>query len=189
MLLPTPADPAALRAFSLFLALLLGTVSVIVLWLSGGLAGVPFGAVGAAVLLIALTGMLRPYVVWPVYRAWNWLARHVVLWGARYVTAVCFGTVLLASSWSAPSRRFRTEADGASMWNSRSTQPVEGYHSLAHDLTSVPGETWLYPLRSWIRSSGQRHAYALLPFLWLLHALDSGEPQRRTSERYIYTLY
>lgn len=190
LLLPTPADRASLRAFGVFVVIAVGVLATAGLLLVGRaptLGGSAFVAAGVTVAGVAV--VLRPRAVWPAYRGWNWLVRHATRVALRYVTAVCFFTVVVALTWTTPPRRFATAPSDSSMWFARGTQPPEGYRSLAHDLTSVPSGSWTGPLRAWTRSSGHPEARMLLPFLWLLRVLDSEQARTGPAARHIYTLY
>jgi hypothetical protein len=188
-LLPTPIGRTQLRVFwsqvSLVVGLLLGLLLL-------GLDGVPrttaWLAALSTALIVALPGLLRPYLVqWP-YRGWNYGARRVAGYLERYVTFVCFVTVMVTWSLGSPARTFERSPDRRSMWFPRGTQPASTYVST--DARSAPPEqsSWSDDFRRWARSAGHPSAVVLLPFMRLLRTVADERADAPTSSN-IYTLY
>lgn len=190
MLLPTAVDRAALRSFWLVMSLGVGMATALLLLLVGvaDLWG-RLTVAAALTIVVAAPGLLLPYLVWPAYRVWNWAARHVAARAIRYVTAVCFFTVVRALSLTTPPARFETASDAPSMWKPRGTQAPSMYPSLYHDEDAVPQGSWTRPLRAWRRSSHHPEAWGLLPFLWLIRVLDVRQRQQPGASGRNYTLY
>lgn len=190
MLLPTRSNRALLRSFWIIMSLGGGVLSGAVAWL---MAGVPFapslGTGGAVALIIALPGTLFPYSVATPYRAWNWIVRRFCALAVRYLTAVCFRTVGLALSVGAAPDRFESTHSGRSGWRGRGTQPREAYRG--EDIEPFPGPpgSGFRSVRAWMRASGPRLSWTLLPFLELIRWLDTGSVEQEAPSTYIYTLY
>lgn len=191
ILLPSSSSRATLRGFWLFVSVLAGLVVGVAAPLLGPVsasAGIAAGAATATV--VAMPGLIFPSLVWLPYRAWNRLARTFGARTARYVTAVCFFTVMLALHRTVGARTFERSSDEPSMWRPRGTQPPEAYASQYHQPTGADSDpAWAAPLRGWMRQSGHRWAWALLPFLALIRLLDTDGHKRHTPSRHIYTLY
>jgi hypothetical protein len=190
MLLPTRSNRALLRSFWIVMSLGSGMLAGAVAWL---VADVPFAsslrAGGAVALIIVLPGTLFPHSVATPYRAWNWIVRRFCALAVRYLTAVCFRTVGLASSVGAAPDRFESTHSGGSGWRGRSTQPREAYR--CEDIEPFPGlsGSGFRSVQAWMRDSGPRLSWTLLPFLALIRWLDTGSVEQEAPSTNIYTLY
>jgi hypothetical protein len=190
ILLPVPANRAALRSFWALLSLAIGSVAWTSLWLVGDVALVTGLGLGAGVAaLAAAPGLLRPYWIWTPYRAWNWSVRRLSSYGARYVTAVSYWTVATALGWCATPGRFGESPGGSSMWAPRGTLSAEGYASQYGVPLQVTSSHWSAPLRAWMRSPGRGLTWTLLPFIALICWLDTGAQKNQSTAANIYTLY
>lgn len=149
-------------------------------------------AASGATVAVAVPGMASPYMATLPYRGWNWTARKVAEKVSRYVSAICFATIVLAASRTQSSSRFVAASDAPSMWSVRETQSGGAYFSQYHQpLLEASRDGWVRSVRTWSKQSGCGWAVGLVPFLALLRLLDvqhtsKGSP---TAARGIYTLY
>ena len=136
-------------------------------------------------LLVALFGLAWPQAVAGFYRSWARWAENYGRWAKKWLLRICYYLVLTpagcASSAISGERR-------ESMWAPRSTFSPLTYGS-PHDLP-FPGCTRgriaaYYP--GWASKSGHLWALGLLPFLFLIAALDDKSTDRYSG--HIYTLF
>jgi hypothetical protein len=190
LLLPTPIGRFRLRVFWCQLAVLVGLLTGALLAAAGVVpAPAAWGTAFIAAITLALPGLVRPYSVQWAYRGWNFAARRAAGYAERYITFVCFATVMVASSIGSPTKTFERAPVRRSMWFSRGTQPPSTYASQdTGSETPAGSSSWSADLRSWARSSGHPPAVALLPFLMLLRTVADERSDTPTSSN-IYTLY
>jgi hypothetical protein len=190
LLLPTPIGRSRLRAFWALLSVVLGLILGGFLVAPGDAApSTAFVSALVLTLVVALPGLVRPYAVQWAYRGWNFAARRVARYVERYVTFVCFATVVVASSLGSPVRTFERSPDRGSMWFARGTQASSTYPSQDARPGSPPASSsWSSDFRRWARSSSHPAAVVLLPFLALLRAVSEDGAETATNSN-IYTLY
>jgi hypothetical protein len=188
-LLPTPIGRAQLRVFWCQLAIVVGLlVGLVLLGLDGVARSTAWFAALSTALIVALPGLIRPYLVQWAYRGWNFGARRVAGYIERYVTFVCFATVMVTSSIGSPARTFERSPERGSMWFTRGTQPASTYVST--DARSAPPKqsSWSEDFSRWARSAGHPSAVVFLPFMRLLRTVADERADAPTSSN-IYTLY
>lgn len=191
MLLPTPINRVRLRSFWALLSLTGALVLAVGLWLLDGVATAPKLATWLVLTaVLAAPGLLRPYSVHMVYRGWNQAARSVARLVERYVTALCFFTVMLAMAVGSPVGRFERTPTSSSMWRSRGSQGRDSYPSQDNvPVDNDPGAGANKALSHWRRSTGRRSAVVLAPFVGLLQLTDVDGYDQGHAQTSIYTLY
>lgn len=191
MLLPKPINRARLRAFWLLVTVAASSSVMLVRWVLDLWSGVNTTVLWLGLLLVlGAPGFLWPYRVQWVYRGWNFGARRAGRYIERYLTAVCFLTVVLPMSLGSPATRFERFPQSGTMWRPRGTQNGAAYSSqYTDDRGSPQGAAWSRSFLRWCRVSGHAQARVLLPFLWLLRLVDTNDDERRPVQGNIYTLY
>jgi hypothetical protein len=190
LLLPTPIGRSRLRSFWLLVSVLAGALLGCLVAVASALSLTTVSvAAGTCALVLALPGLLRPYTVQWAYRGWNFAARRLAGYAERYLTFVCFATVMVSSSLGSPTRTFEHSPSRSSMWFSRGTQTPSTYAEQHNAGGASTGEgRWTVDFRTWARASGHPAAVMLLPFLALLRHAGGDRVDRPTNSN-IYTLY
>jgi hypothetical protein len=181
IVLPNPARHHWLLAFWLALSLATGVLVAVLLailvspgWISLALALVP--------------ALAAPALVWPQvasfpYRAWNKLGRYIGQILREFVLRVCFYTVFVAVRWGgfAKADSGLSGSGGESVWVVRGTLAPSDY--IAPRYSGQIAE-----FISWVRTSRNLWALALLPSMVFLLLLETDRRRQKLPEN-IYTLF
>jgi hypothetical protein len=188
LLLPTRSTRTSRRAFAIVLGIGMGAGLAAILSVSGLASnGTALMVTGAVILGTTLLALMFPYDIALPYRAWNRLVRTFSVHAIRYVTAVCFWTVIQALRWRSVSGRFEAVPQAGSTWRRRGTQPSQTYGE-QYSMVAAPNRS-SSSLRQWMKEAGTPLAWALLPFIAVLRALDAAPHDWDAANTNIYTLY
>lgn len=183
--LPDPPTQPLLIGFWTVLSVMIGLAVVAILWTAGAPAA-PLWGLALAVVLASLVWW-RPALARRPYRVWDQAAGLVGRVARRWFTGVCF--LILGVVSRAGSRLAGSEpAPNASGWAPKRQSGPGSYGSTsdrAHVAGADPGG--LRSLAAWARGSGELWVWALLPFLFLLGALEGED--RGSLGGNVYTLY
>ena len=168
-------------AISLVAGLLLGFLTLLASGATGWM-GPLMGVLTTGVLL--LVGLRRERGIDRVYGRWNRWARAYSRRARRWITAVLYWTVVAVAA-RAGARGLALEG---SPWLQRGTLPQWGYPGQGGG-ADIDAPERREPQGSvhWMIRSGRSWAIGLLPFLWILRALDVKAQRSVASDT--YTLY
>lgn len=187
LLLPTPVNKAALRAFWLAVSL---AIAVPATWVIRALGAEAVGSLTTFGLVFAgvvIPVIVRPSIAWTPYRAWNWIIRRFSLRAIRAVTSIAFLLVMRPLSATSEPHQFERHTTSTS-WRQRETQSAGTYRSTHYDPNGEQENTWS-GLSSWRRKSGHRAVVLLSPFVALIRLLDVDAAASTDTPSDIYTLY
>lgn len=166
---PYHTRTAWLKAFGLVMGLVGGSVFGLTL----SLFSVP-GAPGIALLAtigVAAVGFHRPRALALPFRVWNRLAALVSNSARAYLNRVCLYTVFPAVRWTGVSLALDPTAQKETGWVARKNIASDAYAGPG-DMPAPSGSLWTATYLRWAWQSNYLWAICLLPFLWLLQALE-----------------
>mgnify|MGYP001340470439 CR=1 FL=1 len=181
--LPARPDRNWLRSFSVAFALGAGLVTIALAQVLG--TRQPLRLAVAVTLVIAVPGLLRPLLMYKIYRGWNRLARGYARVARHLLLRVCYYTVFALVARAGSALRVERPAPGTSLWTPRSTLPPATYTS--QDASPAASKDGLAGVLLWSIRSGQLWAIFLVPFLALLRMLEAEAKGGPPAD--IYTLY
>jgi len=138
-----------------------------------------------AVLLLAVPGLVKPEMVLLPYKIWNKLATIFAKSARFYLMAVCFYIVFTAVGRTGSSLRLSQAEGEDSMWTPWEAGSYRRAQGVVLDGSTQ--KTWIPSVVEWTKPSNW-WVCCLLPFLFLISALDSQEEETGIVTS-IYTLY
>jgi hypothetical protein len=170
-MLPYHGHREWVRAFWLVVGLWAGLV--VGLALPGG-PGERAAMAAVAAVLVGGAPVVRYREARTVYRL---SARALRLYArlARFVLlALCYGIVFVAVGAAGSALRLRRPAPGDSLWEAGRTLPADAYPS-QHGAASPGARRRGRAILAWATNSGNAWTLALVPFLFLVAALDTED--------------
>ncbi len=186
MLVPLHPRRAWLQSFWIVVCSMSGLLIGALLAFHWGPAGIVAGVLVGA--LLGYTGLLAPTVARGPYRLWYRLTELYCRVVRLAVKAVCYFVIVLVVGRRNSSMLFERPTAMASMWIPRNPLPAANYpYEYESETGGAKPRSWVPVYRAWARSSGNRWALSLLPFLMLLSWLEPE--QDRVFPAGIYTLF
>jgi len=144
----------------------------------------------AMVLTTMLFGLMPSKLrfLWLMYRGWNEAVIRFAKIMKTIILGICFFVVLVAVGGSKGQLRVNKLPLSESLWTARNRKFTSNFKSLSHVAGENAGEKgWVSSYLSWAIHTKHIWALGLLPFLFLLSALDTE--QKETMPSGIYTLF
>jgi len=166
-----PPSNAVLRSFwvvlsSLCIAIVLAYV---VIAKPDRWAYLPWGAL----VVIGLISLRQPKLLALAYRIWNKLAREFSKKAQAYAVTVCY-LVIVSTMRLCGSRILRKRPAQTTLWTPHMSSGSEGYRRLySSGGAAHRNRNWLVTYSIWVFHSGNYWALSLLPFIAMLHWLDT----------------
>lgn len=186
LLLPPDPRRPELAAFWTVVSLLAGAAATLLLVVLDAPAA--WGVGVALTALLAASEVVGPGVARRIYPVWNrWAGRYRRL-TREVVLRVCHALVFTLAGLGGSRMPSGRPPFGRSGWRERGTTPADAYASAgAEPADERSGRGRLREMLAWCRRSGNVWAATLLPYLWLLDALETKRDEQPPAD--IYTLY
>jgi hypothetical protein len=148
-----------------------------------------FVMAGAAVVLLAVIGIISPTTMIIPYRGWNKCAEYYARVARHYFSVLCFHLIVRLVGRTALTAQFIWPNHSASFWVPRSTLGSDCYSSQHEGPdTASACASWIITFLLWARGTSNLWAICLLPFLVLLGSVTPEEEKGSRSSD-IYTLF
>jgi len=183
--LPSHPSRACLIAFWLSLTLVSSLMAALLLYMLVSLQLSGLGFVSGPIIFL-------PILLWAkglmfCYRVWNKLAREISRFARKVILRICFHVIFVAAGFAGSSMRIDRLTPKQSLWANRETLSSNSYFGQHRVGPKRSPTNWLSSVFSWSRQSGDLLPFCLLPFLWLLRALEPKQETEVPSD--IYTLF
>lgn len=192
MLLQPIPNKVRIRSFWITAGILLGTLTFVGLGLFAELPSVARLSASLAVTAANLVALLAPmHVSEKPYRSWNYGVRKFSQLATRYVTAVCFLTIVLPRLRQPPEQasEFDVDSNSATMWRSRGSQAASSFPYQWSASSKEITRRFETGLSGWLRQAAPDYAWSFTPFVLLMRFLSVSKSRDRQISTHTYTLY
>jgi hypothetical protein len=149
------------------------------------------GSIAGITLLLALLslGRLRPQSMEITYRAWNKAARLFARCARGLIVGLCFAVVTVAPGRARASLKLSRPHPTTSLWTPKQTLSANGYFQLYNGPSTrgAGDRRWIRHYLTWALHTRHGWAVCLLPFLIMLRAFGTNEPEKL--QQNMYTLF